>query len=264
MDLKLSGKVVLITGASGGLGAAMARSFGREGATVAVHYRTRKMGAEQVLEDIRSSGGEAEMFYADLRNELEINALVDAVVAEYGQIDCLVNNAGVVLKAYAEDTDADHWDDTLNVNLRAPHLLSRAALPHIPEGGCVIHNSSIHAKNTVQNFAAYAASKAGLEALAKAQALEWAEQGVRVNCIAPGVVPVERTHEVLEAAKEAWLPHIPQQRYGLPADIAEMTLYLASEQASWITGQSFVVDGGMAVRMDMPNRGRMPKPDPVN
>lgn len=263
MDLGLHGKVVLITGASGGLGAGMAKAFGREGAKVAIHYHTRAAGAEQVLETIQAAGGEAAIFHADLRVESEINALVEAVVAQFGRIDCLINNAGVVLKAYAEDTDAAHWDDLLSVNLRAPHLLSRVALPHIPEGGCVIHNSSIHAKNTVQNFAAYAASKAGLEALAKAQALEWAERGVRVNCIAPGVVPVERTHQALEAAKEAWLPHIPQQRYGLPEDIAEMTLYLASAQASWITGQSFVVDGGMAARMDMPKRGRLPPPTPL-
>ena len=263
MELGLQGKVVLITGASGGIGAGMAKAFAREGAVVAIHYRTREAGAQQVFDAIKDAGGQAAPFYADLRLETEINRLINAVVAQFGRIDCLINNAGVVLKAYAEDTDAEHWDDTLSVNLRAPHLLSRAALPYIPKGGSVIHNSSIHAKNTVQNFAAYAASKAGLEALAKAQALEWAEKGVRVNCIAPGVVPVERTQAVLEAAKEDWLPHIPQQRYGCVEDIAEMTLYLASQQAQWVTGQSFVVDGGMACRMDMPKRGRMSLPDPV-
>ncbi len=264
VDLGLVNKVVLITGASGGLGAGMAIAFAQEGARVAVHYRSRKQGAEQVRKRICDAGGEAETFHADLRNEMEIHALIDAVVARYGRIDCLINNAGVVLKAYAEDTDAEHWDDTLNINLRAPHLLSRAALPHIPNGGCVIHNSSIHAKNTVQNFAAYAASKAGLEALAKAQALEWADRGIRVNCIAPGVVPVERTFEVLESVKQEWLPHIPQGRYGLPEDIAGMTLYLASNLASWITGQSFVVDGGMTARMNMPRRGRLVPPDAVS
>ncbi|HIJ34324.1 MAG TPA: SDR family oxidoreductase, partial [Gammaproteobacteria bacterium] len=100
----------------------------------------------------------------------------------------------------------------------------------------------------------------GLDALAKAQALEWAEQGIRVNVVSPGVVPVERTEAVLEGVKEAWMPHIPLRRYGLPADIASMVLFLASEQASWITGQSFIVDGGMSCRMDMPSRGRMVAP----
>ena len=260
MELGLAGKVVLITGASGGLGASMAAAFAAEGAAVAVHYRTRAEGAGRIVKQIEASGSKAQQFYADLRVEAEIESLVTSVVEQFGGIDCLVNNAGVVLKAYAEDTDANHWDDTLNINLRAPHLLSRAVLPYLKSGGSVIHNSSIHAINTVQNFSAYAASKAGLDALAKAQALEWAEQGIRVNVVSPGVVPVERTEAVLEGVKEAWMPHIPLRRYGLPADIASMVLFLASEQASWITGQSFIVDGGMSCRMDMPSRGRMVAP----
>ena len=256
----LTDKVVLITGASGGLGAGIAKAFAKQGAKIAVHYRTREEGADSVVSQIQSQGGIAKKFYADLRVERDMQCLIDEVVAEFGRIDVLVNNAGVVLKAYAEDTTADLWDDTMNVNLRAPHLLSQMALPHIPEGGCMIHNTSIHAKQSVQNFAAYAASKAGLEALAKVQALEWAEYGVRVNCIAPGVVPVERTQAILDSVKDQWMPHIPQNRYGLPEDIADMTVYLASDKASWITGQSFVVDGGMTARMDMPRRGRMKKP----
>lgn len=256
----LNDKVVLITGASGGLGAGMAKAFAEQGASIAVHYRSREEGADAVVSEVQTQGGVAKKFYADLREEHDMQCLIDEVVAEFGRIDVLVNNAGIVLKAYAEDITADLWDETLSVNLRAPHLLSQMALPHIPEGGCVIHNSSIHAKQSVQNFAAYAASKAGLEALAKVQALEWAEYGVRVNCIAPGVVPVERTQAVLDSVKEQWMPHIPQQRYGLPEDIADMTVYLASDKASWITGQSFVVDGGTSGRLNMPHRARMETP----
>ncbi len=125
VELGLQDKVVLITGASGGIGAGMAKAFAREGATVAVHYHTREAGAHATLNAIMAAGGSGKIFRADLRIEAEIDALVDAVVAQCGRIDCLVNNAGVVLKAYAEDTDAAHWDDTLSVNLRAPHLLSR-------------------------------------------------------------------------------------------------------------------------------------------
>jgi len=260
----MKGKAVLITGASGGIGAGIARLFAHHGATVAAHYRTREEGAATVVDEIIKAGGRAKKFYADLRSETAINRLVSEVVNEFGDIDCLINNAGIVLKTYLENTSAELWDDILNINLRAPHLLSRAVLPHLRKGGSVIHNTSIHAKNSVPNFGAYAASKAALESLAKVQALEWAERGIRVNCVAPGVVPVERTAEALQAASDAWLPHIPKGRYGMVEEIAEMTLWLASDKANWVTGQSFVVDGGMTARMDMPRRGRIPAPEAPN
>jgi len=263
----MDGKVVLITGASGGIGAGIARLFAKQGAMVAVHYRTRKEGANNVVEDIITAGGHAVKFYADLRSETAINHLVAEVVKEFGDVNCLVNNAGIVLKTYLEDTSSELWDDILNINLRAPHLLSRAILPHLCEGASVIHNTSIHAKTSVPNFGAYAASKAALESLAQVQALEWAERGIRVNCVAPGVVPVERTAEALQASSADWLPHIPCGRYGMVEDIAKMTLWLASEHANWVTGQSFVVDGGMTARMDMPRRERLctpASPDPID
>jgi len=260
-------KVVLITGASGGIGAGMARLFAKHRATVAVHYRTREEGANKVVDDIIAAGGQAKTFYADLRSEKAINRLVVEVIKAFDVIDCLVNNAGIVLKTYLKDTSSELWDDILNINLRAPHLLSQAVLPHLRDGGSVIHNTSIHAKNSVPNFGAYAASKAALESLAQVQALEWAERGIRVNCVAPGVVPVERTTEALQAASKDWLPHIPRGRYGTVEEIAEMTLWLASDRAGWVTGQSFVVDGGMTARIDMPKRDRIappPAPDSIN
>ena len=262
----MNGKTVLITGASGGIGAGMARLFAHHGATVAVHYRTKEEGATTVVKDIVAEGGRATKFYADLRSEKAINRMVSEVVKALGPIDCLINNAGIVLKTYLEDTSAELWDDIFNINLRAPHLLSRAVLPHLREGACVIHNTSIHAKNSAQNFGAYAASKTALESLARVQALEWADRGIRVNCIAPGVVPVERTDTALQATADIWVPHIPAGRYGTVKEIAEMAVWLASSQASWVTGQSFVVDGGMTARIDMPKRDRLPapeSPDPV-
>lgn len=266
---EMKGRRVLITGASGGLGAAMARAFAAQGARVVVHYRTREQGAADTCAAVEQLGGEARMFRADLRSERAIERLAGFALAQWGGLDVLVNNAGVVLKASALAASAPYWDDTLNINLRAPYLLSRAVAAAMAEagtGGVILHNSSIHARNSVQHFSAYAASKAGLEALCRVQALEWAPDNIRVNCIAPGVVPVERTREVLAAAEGQWRPHIPRGRYGRGEDIAQTALYLCSDAADWITGQSFAVDGGMLARMDMPRREEPPLPplpDPV-
>jgi len=265
----LEHKRVLITGASGGLGAAIARAFGAHHAKVVVHYRTRKAGAEQVCTEILASGGEAVMMHADLRSESSLDRLSDNAWDEWGGIDILINNAGVVLKSAILDAEAVHWDDTMNVNLRAPYLLSRRLAEKMIETeqhGVILHNTSIHATNSVQHFSAYAASKAALESLAKVQALEWAPYNVRVNCFAPGVVPVERTQQALEAAKDQWMPHMPLGRYGVGEDIAQLALFLASDASAWTTGQSYVADGGMLARMDMPNRprpDRPPMPDPI-
>lgn len=266
-DLKQ--KRVLITGASGGLGAAMARAFGAHGARVIVHYRTRHSGAEQVCADILAAGGEAVMLQADLRSESALNRLADQSWAQWGGIDILINNAGVVLKAAVLDAEAAHWDDTMNINLRAPYLLSRRIAGHMidtEQAGVILHNSSIHATSSVQHFSAYAASKAALESLSRVQALEWAPYNIRVNCFAPGVVPVERTQQALDSAREQWMPHMPLCRFGLGEDIAALALFLASDASAWTTGQSYVADGGMLARMDMPNRPRPDQPtmpDPI-
>jgi glucose 1-dehydrogenase len=265
----LEQKRILITGASGGLGAAMARAFGAHGARVIVHYRTRQQGAEQVCSDILDAGSEAVMLQADLRSETALNGLADQAWAQWDGIDILINNAGVVLKSAIQDAEAAHWDDTMNINLRAPYLLSRRIAGRMIDAeraGVILHNSSIHATSSVQHFSAYAASKAALESLGRVQALEWAPYNIRVNCFAPGVVPVERTQQALEAAKDQWMPHMPMGRFGTGDDIAELALFLASNASAWTTGQSYIADGGMLSRMDMPNRPRPDRPampDPI-
>jgi glucose 1-dehydrogenase len=256
----LVGKRVLVTGASGGLGAAIAKAFGTRGCRVLVHYHTRQEGANRTRQAIGHTAGSALSFCADLRSAKAIEQLVDFTITNWGGIDVLVNNAGVVVKADILEAGTTYWDETLNVNLRAPYLLSRQVANHlIKEGhqGNILHISSIHATRSVQYFSAYAASKAGLEAMGQVMALEWAPYKIRVNCIAPGVVPVERTQEILQAQRDQWMPHIPLDRYGQPEEIAELAVYLSSKAAEWITGQTFVVDGGMLARMDMPRR---PKP----
>jgi glucose 1-dehydrogenase len=265
----LKNKRVLITGASGGLGAFIARAFGEHQARVIVHYRTRGQGAEQTAAAISQAGGEAVVLQADLRSEAALNQLADEAWAHWDGIDILINNAGVVLKASALDAGAEYWDDSLNINLRAPYLLSRRIAGRMIERGqpgVILHNTSIHGHKSVAYFSAYAASKAGLESLTRVQALEWAEHGIRVNAFAPGVVPVERTEQALAQAAGAWMPHLPLGRYGEAKDIAELALFLASEASGWTTGQSYVADGGMLSRIDMPRRPQPdlpPLPDPV-
>ncbi|MFA9459560.1 SDR family NAD(P)-dependent oxidoreductase [Thiohalorhabdus methylotrophus] len=263
MELGLAGKRALVTGASGGLGAGMAEELGRHGARVVVHYRSRPEGAEQTAAAVRAGGGEAVTVYGDLRAESALERALREAWAVWDGLDVVINNAGVVLKAAALDAGSEHWDDTLNINLRAPYLLARrAAGAMIAAGipGVILHNTSIHGHRSVPHFSAYAASKAGLEALMQVQALEWAEHGIRVNAVAPGVVPVERTAEALEANRAGFMPHIPLGRYGAVADIARLTAYLASDAAGWVTGQSFVADGGTLARLDLPRRPKPPAP----
>lgn len=258
----LKEKRVLVTGASGGLGAAIAKAFADQGAYVIVHYNTRAEGAKQTLAYVQERT-QGVSIKADLRDEEALENCFTEVCGVWDGLDILVNNAGIVLKSAILDADSRYWDDTLNINLRAPYLLSRLMAKHLVDtgrSGSIINNSSIHGHHSVENFSAYAASKAALEALTKVSAVEWAEHGIRVNAVAPGVVPVERTEVVLSKMQDTWMPHLPLGRYGQPDEIAKLTLFLASDEASgWTTGQSYIADGGMTARMDMPRR---PKPNP--
>ena len=162
-------------------------------------------------------------------------------------------------KASILDTPADDWDDTLRINLRSPYILSRlAAKMWIKSGekGCILHNTSIHGSQSVEFFSAYAASKAALNSLTAVQALEWAEHGIRVNALAPGVTPVERTEEALEKTQDMWLPCIPLGEYGTPEDLANFAVFLCSDAAKWVTGQVMVCDGGTLARMNLPRRNK--------
>lgn len=253
---------ILVTGASGGIGAAMARAFGAEGASVGVHYHTREAGACATRDDIVKRGGQAVCLQADLRDPLALKRVFEEAIVALGGLDILVNNAGVVLKASILDTTEAHWDDTMAINLRAPFLLSRLAAAYWvarDASGVILHNTSIHGHRSAEYFSAYATSKTALEALTKVQALEWAPR-IRVNALAPGVVPVERQSEMLEQTKDIWLPAIPAGRYGTVREMAALALFLCGEEAAWITGQSFVADGGTLARMSLPHRPKPPAP----
>ena len=283
----LRGKTALVTGASGGIGAGIAKVFAQAGADVIVHYNSRKEGAistfkainEQYdnaiankIDDNNLPGRCLGIIQSDFRDPAAVDQMFQYVL-DYSlpknRLDILVNNAGIVTKLALEDDDdqLSIWHETMAVNLHAPLQLMKLAYKHMKsttagsrKGGVIINNTSIHGSRSVEFMTAYAASKAALDSLTRGLACEFAEDGVRVNAIAPGVVPVERTAQAFADPKvtNMWLPHLPSGRLGTVEDIAHATLLLAVND--WMTGNILTVDGGMMSRANMPIRPKPPKP----
>ena len=245
---RLVGKRALITGGARGLGRAIALAFAVEGADVAISYhRSEEMGRE-VVADAERRGVGAAALAADLADRSQITALAEKAVAALGGIDVLVNNAGLFSAKPFGETDPDLWDRMLAVNLTAPFLLAREIVPDmLAAGGGVIVNLASgggqHPHPGYSTSPAYAASKAGLIMLTKKLALELAPT-IRVNCIAPGVVD-SKPRPMSEAARERFAAVAPLARMGSPEEIAAAAVFLASEEASFITGQVLNVDGGI-------------------
>jgi len=265
----LEHKRTLVTGASGGIGAGIAKTLAQKGARVLVHYNTRRDGAEATAQSIRDSGGICDGIiqcdFRDPSNIREMFGTLDGVWGEGVGPDVLINNAGVIPKRAVEDEEdgLGVWMETMQVNLNAPYQLSKLAHQRMKgggNGGVIINVSSIHASISVEYMTAYAASKAGLDRLTAGLASEWADDNIRVNAVAPGVVPVERT-EALMAKKEVqdlWLPHLPVGRMGTVEEVAHSVVYLCENE--WTTGTILTIDGGMTGRANMPFRPRPEKP----
>jgi len=264
----LVGKRVLVTGSSGGIGRGIALELGgRQGCDVFVHYNERQQGAERTAAEIKAAGGScAGIVQADFRNVAEIHRLyreLDAIWPE--GMDILINNAGIVSKvALEDDSDLSAWHECMAVNLHAPRLLSQLALPRMKlrNGGVIINVSSIHGEKSNEYMAPYAASKSALDSLTRSMAIEYAVHNVRVNAIAPGVVPVERTADAFadQSVTKSWADRIPVRRLGTVEEIAAVTVPLI--QNEWVTGSIWQIDGGMMARCNMPDRPRpLPKPD---
>ena len=247
--MSLEGRVALVTGASGGLGAHFAGVLAGAGARVAVAAR-RLEGCGAVRDAIRAAGGDAEVFRLDVTDAASVRVAFDAVAARFGRLDVLVNNAGISLAGPTLDLPEDDWDRVMDTNLKGPFLCAQAAARLMKDGGggAIVNVASILGLRVAAQVAPYAASKAGLVQLTKALALEWARHGVRVNALLPGYVETDINRNFFASeAGQAMVKRIPQRRIGTAADLDGPLLLLCSDASRYMTGAEIAVDGGHLV-----------------
>ena len=243
--IRLDGKIGLVTGASRGIGRAIATMMAAQGATVVAAARGDHAAA--TVAEIAAAGGKAETASVDVADAPAIEALVGGVLERHGRIDILVNNAGITRDQLMLRMKRDDWDAVIATNLTAAFGLTQAVLkPMIRQrGGRIVCISSVVGQSGNAGQANYAASKAGLIGFAKAVASEVASRSITVNVVAPGLIETDMTQAIAATAKEDWASKIPLKRLGTPADVAAAVCFLASDEASYITGQVLAVNGGM-------------------
>jgi meso-butanediol dehydrogenase / (S,S)-butanediol dehydrogenase / diacetyl reductase len=248
---RLVGKVALVTGAGTGIGRACALLFAREGARVAVAAR-RAEPLATVTAEMARAGGETLAVQCDVTQARQVQDAMRAIVGRFGRLDVVVNNAGALIAATAEETSDADWDRIIDVNVKGTFLVSRAALPELRRtgGGSIINIGSILSLVGMKKRAAYCAAKGGVLLLTRAMALDHAHERIRFNCICPGLVETELIRDLFTGTPEREdllrqrIEQIPLGRLGQPEDVARLAVFLASEESSWITGAALSVDGG--------------------
>ena len=242
--MKLAGKVAIVTGATSGIGRASAILFAQEGAKVVAVGRRAELGAT-LIEEIKANGGEAVYVQADMLKEEDMDKVLQAAVDTYGKIDILYNNAGIAFSAPLAQYDMDNFDKIMEMNLRSPYLLCKKAMPYLIETkGNILNTSSISGLKAQHNGYAYNASKTALIRLTEIMALEFAPVGVRANAICPGVTKTDILATVASEQMKQLAAAIPMGRLGEPIEIAKAAVFMVSDDASYMTGQSIAIDGG--------------------
>lgn len=249
---RLAGKVALVTGGGTGIGKAIALAFAREGAQVAVAGR-REEKLRETLDVMKTQGGEGLAVACDVSNGRDADRAVQETAQRFGKMNVLVNSAGVLHVSTIEGMSEGEWDHLMEINLKGPFLMSRAALPEFRKagGGTIVNIGSVLGLVGMKDRAAYCASKGGLTLLTKAIALDHAHEKVRANCICPSIVETELIAGLFatpegDALRRARIAGIPLGRMGRPEDVAEMAVFLASEESSWLTGAAIPLDGGLS------------------
>lgn len=241
---KLAGKVAVVTGASKGIGAAIAKSLAAEGAAVVVNYASSQSGADRVVQTILSAGGRAVAVRGDVSKKTDVDAVVDAAIENFGKLDIVVNNSGVYEFAGIQDVTEESFHRLFNINVLGPLLITRAAAKHLGEGASVINIGSGISSVTPPNSSVYAGTKGALDVITRVLAKELGPRKIRVNSINPGFVITEGTEGAGITGSEL-IALTPLGRAGQPSDIASVATFLASDEAAWVTGELLLVGGGL-------------------
>lgn len=247
MIKNLKGKVGVVTGASKGIGASIARHLGEAGAAVVVNYATDKVGADRVVADIVKGGGKAIAVQVDLSKPEKIRYLFDEAKKAFGGVDILVNNAGIYEFSPLEEITAEHYHKIIDMNVMSLLLVTQEAVKHFKSSGSIINISSVASSVARPTSTVYTASKAAVDAITRVLSKELGPRGIRVNSINPGLVETEGTKSmgIMDSDFRRLVEEItPLKRFGMPQDIAPAAVFLASDDASWITGECLVIAGG--------------------
>jgi 3-oxoacyl-[acyl-carrier protein] reductase len=249
MQIDLSNKVAIVTGASRGIGRAAALALSRSGARLVVNYRGQAESAAEVVTTIEANGGTALAVQADVAQGADVERLVKTTLDTYGRLDIVVNNAGITRDNLLLRMKDDEWDAVMSTNLRGAYLLTKAALRPMMKarGGRIINITSVVGLTGNAGQANYAAAKAGLIGFTKSVAREMASRGITANAIAPGYIETDITSVLSDEIKSSVLNTIPLGRLGQPDDVASIVVFLASDAAAYLTGQTLAVDGGMTM-----------------